>query len=122
MTALLDDQVDAMFHALADRTRRDIVRRVMVEGLSVSALAARYDMSFAGVQKHVAVLEKAGLITKQRVGREQQAHADVEAIASLRSLLGELEAIWRSRVERIDELLASDDTQSSPQQFTREGE
>lgn len=108
MEALLDDQVDAMFQALADRTRRDIVRRVLVEGLSVSELAADYEMSFAAVQKHVAVLERAGLISKRRVGREQRAHAEVESIRSVRDMLDELEGIWRSRVRRIDELLADD--------------
>ena len=69
MKALSDDDVDALFQALADRTRRDIVRRVAGEELSVSGLAADYDMSFAAVQKHVAVLERAGLVTKRRVGR-----------------------------------------------------
>ncbi|RAF60523.1 ArsR family transcriptional regulator, partial [Burkholderia multivorans] len=69
--ALIDDRTDAIFQALADRTRRDIVRRVAVEGLSVSELASSYDMSFAAVQKHVAVLERAGLVTKERVGRSQ---------------------------------------------------
>lgn len=95
-----------MFHALADRTRRDIVRRIMVEGLSVSELAADYDMSFAAVQKHVAVLERAGLISKRRVGRRQMAQAQVSSIRSVRDMLEELEDIWRSRVQRIDELLA----------------
>lgn len=95
-----------MFHALADRTRRDIVRRIMVEGLSVSELAADYDMSFAAVQKHVAVLERAGLISKRRVGRRQMAQAQVSSIRSVRDMLEELEGIWRSRVQRIDELLA----------------
>lgn len=95
-----------MFHALADRTRRDIVRRIMVEGLSVSELAADYDMSFAAVQKHVAVLERAELISKRRVGRRQMAQAQVSSIRSVRDMLEELEDIWRSRVQRIDELLA----------------
>lgn len=106
MKVLHDDQVDAMFHALADRTRRDIVRRIMVEGLSVSELAADYDMSFAAVQKHVAVLERAELISKRRVGRRQMAQAQVSSIRSVRDMLEELEDIWRSRVQRIDELLA----------------
>lgn len=106
MEALLDDQVDALFQALADRTRRDIVRRVLADGLSVSELAADYDMSFAAVQKHVAVLERAGLISKRRDGRRQMAHAEVDPIRSVRDMLGELESLWRARVRRIDELLA----------------
>ncbi|MGL5859227.1 MAG: ArsR/SmtB family transcription factor [Angustibacter sp.] len=105
-----EDRVDALFHALADRTRRDIVRRVLAGEHSVSALAARYEMSFAAVQKHVAVLERAGLITKRRNGREQLASGDVRAVRSVGSLLTELEQIWRGRIDRIDELLAGEHT------------
>ncbi|MCT1550168.1 ArsR/SmtB family transcription factor [Brevibacterium casei] len=108
MTAQLDDDVDAVFQALADRTRRDIVARVLVEGLSVSELAAKYDMSFAAVQKHVAVLERAGLVTKQRSGRRQVTRTDLGAIRTVRDLLGDLEVQWRERVERIDALLAAE--------------
>lgn len=100
-----------MFHALADRTRRDILRRVLAGEHSVTALAANYDMSFAAVQKHVAVLEKAGLLTKRRSGREQLASGDVEAIRSVASMLAEIETVWRGRISRIDELLATDHSQ-----------
>ena len=101
-----EDRADALFHALADRTRRDIMRRVMVGEHSVSALAASYDMSFAAVQKHVAVLERAGLLTKRRNGREQLAQGEVDAVRSVASMLTELEDVWRGRIARIDELLA----------------
>ena len=104
-----DDVADAMFHALADRTRRDILRRVLAGEHSVSALAASYDMSFAAVQKHVAVLERSGLLVKRRSGREQLASGDVEAVRSVRSMLLELEDVWRGRITRIDELIAIPD-------------
>jgi DNA-binding transcriptional ArsR family regulator len=106
-----EDRADALFHALADRTRRDIMRRVLAGEHSVSTLAARYDMSFAAVQKHVAVLEKAGLLTKRRSGREQLASGDVQAVRSVASLLSDLEQVWRGRVARIDDLIASDTDQ-----------
>ena len=106
-----EDRADALFHALADRTRRDILRRVLAGEHSVSTLAARYEMSFAAVQKHVAVLERAGLLTKRRNGREQLASGDVEAVRSVASMLAELEQIWRGRIARIDALLASDPEQ-----------
>jgi DNA-binding transcriptional ArsR family regulator len=106
-----EDRADALFHALADRTRRDIMRRVLAGEHSVSALAAKYDMSFAAVQKHVAVLEKAGLLTKRRSGREQLARGDVEAVRSVASLLVDLEQIWRGRIARIDDLIASETEQ-----------
>ncbi|MFN8032008.1 MAG: metalloregulator ArsR/SmtB family transcription factor [Mycobacterium sp.] len=108
-----EDRVDALFHALADRTRRDILRRALAGEHSVSALALKYEMSFAAVQKHVAVLEKAGLLTKRRSGREQLASGDVEAVRSVALMLGELEDIWRGRIARIDELIASDRTREN---------
>lgn len=103
-----EDGADALFRALADRTRRDILRRVLAGEHSVSSLAASYDMSFAAVQKHVAVLERAGLLTKRRRGREALARGDVQAVRSVASLLSELEAVWRGRVARIDDLLAQE--------------
>ena len=108
MTEQDEERADAFFHALADRTRRDILRRVLAGEHSVSTLAASYDMSFAAVQKHVAVLERAGLIVKRRSGREQLASGDVEAVRSMSSMLGELEGIWRGRIARIDEFLRED--------------
>ena len=103
-----EDRADALFHALADRTRRDILRRVLVEEHSVSALAGSYDMSFAAVQKHVAVLERAGLLGKRRNGREQLAHGEVDVVRSIASMLDDLESLWRDRIARIDDLLAHD--------------
>jgi DNA-binding transcriptional ArsR family regulator len=100
-----EDRADALFHALSDRTRRDILRRVLGGEHSVSALAAKYDMSFAAVQKHTAVLERAGLLTKRRSGREQLATGDVDAVRTVASMLDEREAVWRGRIDRIDLLL-----------------
>lgn len=106
--ALDQDEVDRVFGALADATRRDIVVRVLQEEQSVSALARRYQMSFAAVQKHVAVLERAALVRKQRRGREQMVSGDVETIRAATRLLDAYEAIWRGRVDRIGDLLAED--------------
>ena len=103
-----EERADALFHALADRTRRDVLRRVLAGEHSVSTLAASYDMSFAAVQKHVAVLERAGLITKRRVGREALASGDVETVRSVSSMLREIEDVWRGRIGRMDDLLARD--------------
>jgi DNA-binding transcriptional ArsR family regulator len=106
VTVDTEDRADALFHALADRTRRDIMRRALAGEHSVSALATKYDMSFAAVQKHVVVLEKAGLIHKRRHGREQLASGDVTAVRSVAAMLTELEQVWRGRIARIDELIA----------------
>ena len=105
---LTDAEIDRVFHALADATRRDIVARVMGgDGASISALAARYDMSFAAVQKHVAVLEGAGLVTKQVLGRERIVRGNPQRIARARDLLVRLEGLWRARFERLDRVLSN---------------
>jgi DNA-binding transcriptional ArsR family regulator len=114
MTVSLEDRADALFHALADRTRRDILRRSLTGEHSVTALASDYDMSFAAVQKHVAVLERAGLLTKRRRGREALARGEIEAVRSAATLLGEIEGIWRGRIARIDDLLAQDPGDGGP--------
>ncbi|MGF9757849.1 metalloregulator ArsR/SmtB family transcription factor [Microvirga sp. 0TCS3.31] len=106
-----EDRADAWFHALSDRTRRDILRRVLSGEHSVSTLARSYDMSFAAVQKHVAVLERAGLLTKRRQGREALASGDVEAVRSVGAMLTDLEALWRGRISRMDELFAQQQDQ-----------
>lgn len=105
MTEDDEDRADALFHALSDRTRRDILRRVLSGEHSVSALAENYRMSFAAVQKHVAVLERSGLVTKRRNGREQLASGDVDAVRSVSAMLAGIEQIWRGRIARIDDLL-----------------
>ncbi|MGP3533489.1 ArsR/SmtB family transcription factor [Microbacterium sp. RD1] len=105
----LDDAaVDRIFRALADATRRDILRRTLGGEQSVSALAADYDMSFAAVQKHVAVLEAAELVIKRAEGRERLVRADPETIARARMLLAEYERLWRARIDRLDDLLRDD--------------
>jgi len=111
---LLEGQrADRVFHALADATRRDIVQQALVGEHSVSALARRYPMSVTAVQKHVAVLEAAELVTKDRRGREQIVRSNVETIRRATELLDQLDAIWRDRIDRIGEILA-EDTKEGP--------
>ncbi|GAA4957656.1 metalloregulator ArsR/SmtB family transcription factor [Actinoplanes utahensis] len=98
-----------MFHALADATRRDILSRVIRSGQSVSELARAYPMSFAAVQKHVAVLEQAALVSKTRRGREQIVTGEVEALRRVSLLLDEYEEIWRQRAARIERILQEDE-------------
>jgi DNA-binding transcriptional ArsR family regulator len=100
------DRADRIFRALADATRRDIVRRAMEGEHSVSALARRYPMSFAAVQKHVAVLERARLVTKRRRGRVQLVRGNIDAIRDAHRLLEQFEEMWRSRIDRFGEVLA----------------
>jgi DNA-binding transcriptional ArsR family regulator len=105
--SLTDAETDGIFRALADATRRDIVRRLLAgDPASVSGLASHYAMSFAAVQKHVAVLEEAGLVTKHPLGRERIVHGNPERLSQARALLAQFEQLWLSRVRQLDALLA----------------
>jgi DNA-binding transcriptional ArsR family regulator len=108
-----DDRADQVFHALADATRRDIVALVLQGDHSVTDLSRRYPMSFAAVQKHVAVLERAGLVSKHRHGREQRVHGEVGTVREAHRLLDQIEALWLGRFARIEDLVLSPRTPDS---------
>jgi DNA-binding transcriptional ArsR family regulator len=97
--------VDRVFGALADTTRRDIVGRAIAGNEGVAELAAHYPMSFAAVQKHVAILERAGLVTKERNGRRKVVRTNIERLGIARRLLDRYEELWRGRFDRMAELL-----------------
>jgi DNA-binding transcriptional ArsR family regulator len=109
MVVSVDPTFDAdhVFAALADPTRRDIVLRALAGSEGVADLAGHYPMSFAAVQKHVAVLERAGLVTKERSGRRKVVRTNIEGLRLARSLLDQYEALWRGRVERMTDLITS---------------
>ncbi|MCR6482372.1 helix-turn-helix domain-containing protein [Amycolatopsis sp. OK19-0408] len=100
-----EESLNQLFRALADGTRRDILKRSIAETPSVSDLAAHYEMSFAAVQKHVAVLERAGLIHKRANGRAQLVSTDRERIRRAGELLDSFETLWRQRVAQLDDVL-----------------
>ncbi|MEA2518295.1 MAG: hypothetical protein QOF49_375 [Chloroflexota bacterium] len=104
MTSPFD--IDQVFGALADPTRRDIVRRAIAGGEGIAELADHYPMSFAGVQKHVAILERAGVVTKDRVGRRKVVRTNPDALVTARRLLDEYEDLWRGRFQRMTDLIA----------------
>ena len=97
--------VDRVFRALADGTRRDIVRRANAGEEGVAELAEHYPMSFAAVQKHVAILERAGLVTKVRIGRRKVVRTNVEGLRRARRLLDRYEELWRGRLDRMAALV-----------------
>jgi DNA-binding transcriptional ArsR family regulator len=108
---LASDEADRVFQALADATRRDILARTIRQGESVSELSRRYAMSFAAVQKHVAVLQRAALVTKEKRGREQIVRGNPETLRRAAELLDAYEQIWIQRAARIADILASEDGQ-----------
>ena len=111
LPALSDAEIDRLFRALADATRRDIVRRTLVAEATVSELADHYAMSWAAVQKHVAVLEGAQLVTKHARGRERIVRGNPERIAQARELLARLEELWKARFSQLDALFSETCTQ-----------
>jgi DNA-binding transcriptional ArsR family regulator len=98
---------DRLFGALADHTRRDIVRRAIDAEEGIVELASHYPMSFAAVQKHVALLERAGLVTKVRLGRRKIVRTNLEQLRVVRRLLDQYEELWRGRIDRMSHLIAS---------------
>jgi DNA-binding transcriptional ArsR family regulator len=99
---------DRIFGALGDATRRDIVRRAIDGEEGVAELAGHYPMSFAAVQKHVAILERAGLITKERIGRRKVIRANLEGLRVARRLLDQYEELWRGRIGRMTALITEE--------------
>jgi DNA-binding transcriptional ArsR family regulator len=108
MDAMQPFQADLIFGALSDATRRDIVRRGIAGEEGVAQLAVHYPMSFAAVQKHIAVLERAGLIAKQRAGRRKVVQTQVETVRRAQAVLDELEELWRGRIGRMVDLIAEE--------------
>jgi DNA-binding transcriptional ArsR family regulator len=106
---LADVAADRIFQALATAARRDILARAIRQEQSVSALARHYEMSFAAVQKHVAVLERAALVTKERRGREQIVSANVPTLHKAAALLDAYEQLWIERTTRIADILAGEE-------------
>jgi DNA-binding transcriptional ArsR family regulator len=109
---LLTLDFDRVFGALSDPTRRDIVRRAIDGEEGVAELARHYPVSFAAVQKHVAVLERAGLVLKVRSGRRKVVRTNVEGLRVARRLLDQYEELWRGRIARMTELVS--DTEEPP--------
>jgi DNA-binding transcriptional ArsR family regulator len=106
-------ELDSVFQALSDATRRDIIRVTVSNEYSVSALAQRYEMSFAAVQKHVAVLERAGLVVKKQRGREQLVRGNIKTLQRAMKHINTYEELWRGRVDRINDILKNDSPKGS---------
>lgn len=98
-------QLDSIFNSLADATRRDILRRVTKENLTVSEVAKPYDMSLAAISKHLKVLEKAKLIAKRREGKKQIVVLAPEALKTADEYLDQYRQMWQGRANKLETLL-----------------
>ncbi|MCB0869374.1 MAG: winged helix-turn-helix transcriptional regulator [Solirubrobacterales bacterium] len=105
-SGVLDEgQVDLLFHALSDRTRRDIMSKVSESEQSISDLARQYEVSFAAIQKHVSVLERAELVTKTEQGRRKLVHNNPDTLRRAAELLARYEQVWTQRINAIEQIL-----------------
>jgi DNA-binding transcriptional ArsR family regulator len=119
---ITDERADEVFGALADATRRDILSRAMGGDLSISELTDLYPMSFAAVQKHVAVLERAGLVRKRPDGRRRVVTTDMDGLRNARAVLDHYEELWRGRLGRMRDLLDEDHLPSRQDETTPDPE
>ena len=105
---MVDQRLDAAFHALADPTRRGMLASLALGEKSVGELAAPFAMSFAGASKHVKVLESAGLIARRKVGRMQLCSLNAEPLAEAEQWLRQWEKFWSGRLDRLEALIEAD--------------
>jgi DNA-binding transcriptional ArsR family regulator len=98
-------QLDTVFSSLADPTRRDILSQVAQRSLSVGEIAKSYNLTFAAISKHLKVMEKANLITKQRRGKERIVSAVPDTLQEASAYLQRYEAMWSERFDALDEYL-----------------
>lgn len=98
-------QLDLVFHCLADPTRRDILRTVLGQEMTVSELVERYNISFPAVSKHLKVLEKANLIRKQKKGRVHMVSLAPETLKEADEYLEQYRRMWQSRHDKLEALL-----------------
>ena len=107
-----EEEVDLLFHALSDRTRRDIMGKVSESEQSISDLARQYEVSFAAIQKHVTVLEKASLVSKRVEGRRKLVRNNPDTLHRATELLARYEQVWTQRINAIGQILE----QETPEQ------
>jgi DNA-binding transcriptional ArsR family regulator len=101
-----DERLDAMFAALADRTRRDIVARLTEGDATVKELAAPYAMSVQAVSQHIGVLERCGLVSRGRHRQTRPCRLEPQALEAAVSWLEESRRTWTERVDRLEAHLA----------------
>ena len=105
--AALSDGLDAVFSSLSDPTRRDILRRVARRSMSVGDVASHYTLTFAAIAKHLSVLERAGLVSKTRQGKEQVVTIAPRALGVADDYLENFRELWEARLDALGSYLKS---------------
>ena len=107
-------QLDTVFHALGDPTRRGMLARLALGESSIGELAQPFDMSFAGASKHVKVLEDAGLVTRRKEGRTHVITLEAGPLAEAERWLRQWEKFWSARLDRLQALIERDNRKEKP--------
>ena len=108
MVELQTPQLDTIFHALGDATRRQMLRELAGGERTVSALAAPFEMSLAAASKHIKALEGAGLIRREVRGRTHVCRLDPGPLASANDWLSYYERFWTQSLDKLDALLRAE--------------
>ena len=117
MVELQTPQLNSIFHALGDATRRDMLRELADGERTVSQLAEPFAMSLAAASKHIKALESAGLIRREVRGRTHVCRLDPAPLASAHQWLGFYQRFWSSRLDELERLLREEDAnRKSPSQ------
>lgn len=114
-SALTAERLDNMFIALADETRRSILARLSSGEARVTEVAVPFDISLNSVSKHIRILERAGLITRRRSGREHILRLEPQPLAEASEWLQSRERAWLGRLQRLQDVLDEEDSISSRQ-------
>ena len=109
-----DDDVDQIFHALSNRTRRGMLRRLSRQECTVGELAAPAEMSLAAASKHVQVLERAGLVNRRVSGRQHICSLSPKPLKEASEWLSFYEKFWDESLDRLEAVIETDLAASSP--------
>lgn len=99
--------LDSVFHALADPTRRAVIRRLGQGSATVSELAKPFEMALPSFMKHISILEEAGLIGSKKIGRVRTCKLKRNKLASAERWFNEQRALWENRYNNLDNLLTT---------------
>lgn len=100
------DRMDSLFGALADPTRRDILKRLTENNLTVSEIARAYNYALPTISKHLSVLERAQLVRKNKVGREYKVYFEPQAMKTVSEYVSFYKKFWTIQISNLEKFLA----------------
>jgi DNA-binding transcriptional ArsR family regulator len=113
-----DDRLDAVFHALGDRTRRALIARLAVKPAKITELAKPFDMSLPAVSRHIRVLEEAGLVMRSVDGRVHECSLSAARLKSIDHWLALYRHFWESNLDSLARYTESADSDRHVKEYT----